>query len=83
MLEYEAVSWAKTDLERRKGVMMDDTKHMGFMEGTEEVKRVKNLSEDEWVSCYFLNSRWPMPDSDLAFRQLDSKRPGQHASRDH
>ena len=83
MLEYEAVSWAKTDLERRKGVMMDDTKHMGFMEGTEWVKRVKNLSANEWVTCYFLNSRWPMPDSDLAFRQLDSIRPGGHASRDH
>jgi len=83
MLGYEAVSWAKTDLERCKEVMMDDPKHMAFMEGTEGVKRVMNLSADEWVTYHFLNSRWPMPDSDLADRQLDSKRPGGHASRDH
>jgi len=65
VLEYEAVTRAETDLERCKEVMMDDPKHMAFMEGTEGVKRVKNLSEEEWVTYYFLNSRWPMPDSDL------------------
>lgn len=68
VLEYEAVTRAKTDLERCREVMMDDPKHMAFMEGTEGVKRVKNLSEDEWVTYYFLNSRWPMPDSDLVTR---------------
>ena len=67
-LEYEAVTRAETDLERCRKVMMDDSKHMAFMEGTEGVKRVKNLSESEWVTYYFLNSRWPMPDSDLVTR---------------
>ena len=68
VLEYEAVTRGVADLERCKQVMLDDSKHMAFMEGTEGVKRVKNISEEEWVTYYFLNSRWPMPDSDLVTR---------------
>lgn len=81
VLEYEAVTRAETDLERCREVMTDDSKHMKFMEGTEGVKRVKNLSEDEWVTYYFLNSRWPMPDSDLVTRyKLEEDASGKHFS---
>lgn len=68
VLEYEAVTTATASLENCKKVMMDDPKHMKFMEGTEGVKRVRDLPEGEWVTYYFLNSKWPMPDSDVITR---------------
>jgi len=66
--EYEAVTSGLATLENCKKVMMDDPKHMEFMEGTEGVKRVMDLPEGEWVTYYFLNSKWPMPDSDVVTR---------------
>ena len=68
VLEYEASTTAKVSLERCKAVMMNDPKHMEFMEGTERVRRVRDISDREWITYYFLNSRWPMPDADLVTR---------------
>jgi hypothetical protein len=68
MLEYEAVTTAKATLKRCRDVMTDDQKHMAFMEGTQDVKRVRDLPGGEWITYYFLNSRWPMPDTDLITR---------------
>jgi hypothetical protein len=68
MLEYEAVTTANASLGKCREVMMDETKHMEFMEGTQDVKRVMDLPGGEWVTYYFLNSRWPMPDSDVITR---------------
>jgi len=68
VLEYEAVTTAKASLGKCREVMMDDSKHMEFMEGTQDVKRVMDLPGGEWVTYYFLNSRWPMPDSDVVTR---------------
>jgi len=70
VLEYEAVTIAAASLEDFKQVMMNDTKHMEFMEGTEQVRRVREISEEEWITYYFLNARWPMPDADLVTRYI-------------
>lgn len=79
VLEYEAVTHAVASLENLKDVMMDDTKHMEFMEGTERVKRVRDLPGGEWVTYYFLNSRWPMPDADLITQyKLEEDPAGMH-----
>ena len=68
VLEYEAVTTARASLGKCRKVLMDDPKHMEFMEGTQDVKRVMDLPGGEWVTYYFLNSRWPMPDSDVITR---------------
>lgn len=68
VLEYEAVTIAAASLENCKAVMMDDPRHMEFMEGTQDVKRVEDLPGGEWVTYYFLNSKWPMPDADVITR---------------
>ena len=67
-LEYEAVTIAAASLVSLKEVMMDDAIHMEFMEGTERVKRVCDLPGGEWVTYYYYNSPWPMPDADLITR---------------
>lgn len=68
VLEYEAVTTATATLESCKAVLTDDPKHMEYMEGTEGVRRIKDLPGGEWITYYFLNGRWPMPDADLLTR---------------
>jgi hypothetical protein len=68
VLEFVAVTAAPVPLESCRKVLMDDSKHKAFMEGTENTRRIKDLPGGEWVTYYFLNSRWPMPDSDVITR---------------
>jgi hypothetical protein len=76
VLEYEAVTTAAVTLENCKAVLTDDPKHMVFMEGTERVRRIKDLPGGEWLTYYFLNSRWPMPDADLVTKYKLEEDPG-------
>ena len=41
---------------------------MGFMDGTEHVRRIADLPGGDWVTYYFYNSPWPMPDADVITR---------------
>ncbi|MFO7669174.1 MAG: hypothetical protein R6W31_05915 [Bacteroidales bacterium] len=68
VLEFVAVTTAPVRLESCRKVLLDDSKHKAFMEGTENTRRIKDLPGGEWVTYYFLNSRWPMPDSDVITR---------------
>ncbi len=75
VLEYEALTAAALKLKSCKAVMMDDSKHMEFMEGTEGTRRIQDISESEWITYYFLNGRWPMPDSDVVTRFVLEEEP--------
>lgn len=68
VLEYEAKTTGKVSLENCLAVLKDDSRHVDFMEDTERTERIKNLSEDEWLSYYLLKKRWPMPDTDVVTR---------------
>ena len=67
-LEYEAITTAKVSLERCLEVLKDDSRHKDFMEDAAHTERIKNLSENEWLTYYSLKSRWPMPDTDVVTR---------------
>lgn len=68
VLEYVASTTAEVSLESCMAVMRNDSLHMGFMDGTENVHRIADLPDGEWVSYYFYNSPWPMPDADVITR---------------
>jgi len=68
VLEYLAVTTAELSLESCRAVMVNDSLHMGFMDGTANVRRITNLPGGEWVTYYFYNSPWPMPDADVVTR---------------
>ncbi|MDX2430305.1 MAG: hypothetical protein QNK35_05190 [Bacteroides sp.] len=68
VLEYVASTTAEVSLESCKAVMRNDSLHMGFMDGTENVHRIADLPDGEWVTYYFYNSPWPMPDADVITR---------------
>ena len=67
-LEYEAKTTAKVSLESCLVVLKDDSRHKDFMEDVEHAERIKDLSENEWLTYYLLKRRWPMPDTDMATR---------------
>ena len=68
VLEYEAVTTAPVSMESCLAVLKDVSKHKDFMEDTEYTKRIKDLSENEWLSYYRLKKRWPMPEADVVTR---------------
>ena len=77
VLQYEARFRAGVSLESCKAVMTNDSLHMGFMDGTEHVRRIADLGVGEWVTYYFYNSPWPMPDADVITRYKLDEDPSQ------
>ena len=68
MLEFEAVTIAEVSIESCLKVLKDDSRHKDFMEDTEDTERIRDLSEDEWLTYYLLKKHWPMPVSDVVTR---------------
>ena len=68
VLEFEAVTTSAVSVESCLAVLKDDSRHKDFMEDTEHTERIKDLSEDEWLSYYKLKKRWPMPETDVVTR---------------
>ncbi len=77
-LEYEAKRTAAVTLENCVKVMKNDSNHKAFMEGVEDTHRIKEISEDEWVTYYFMNARWPMPNADVVTHYLLEEEPGKN-----
>lgn len=77
VLEYEATCIAEVSLESCKAVMRTDSLHMEFMEGTENVRRISDLPDGEWLCYYYYNSPWPMPDADVITRYKLEEDPSQ------
>lgn len=64
MLEYKVIATTNSSVERCIAVMKDDANHCQFMDNTTVSKRIKDLSQSEWLTYYFLDTPWPMPNSD-------------------
>ncbi len=68
VLEFEAVTFAEVSMESCLRVLKDDSQHQDFMDDAEHTERIRDLSEDEWLSYYLLKKHWPMPVSDVVTR---------------
>ena len=68
VLEYEAVTTAVVSMESCLKVLKDDSRHKDFMEDAEHTERIRDLSEDEWLTYYLLKKHWPMPVTDVVTR---------------
>ena len=68
VLEYEAVTTAVVSMESCLKVLKDDSRHKEFMEDAEHTERIRDLSEDEWLTYYLLKKHWPMPVTDVVTR---------------
>ena len=68
VLEFEAVTSAEVSMESCLKVLKDDSRHQDFMDDADHTERIRDLSEDEWLSYYLLKKHWPMPVSDVVTR---------------
>ena len=68
VLEFEAVTSGEVSIESCLLVLKDDSRHKDFMEDAENTERIRDLSDNEWLSYYLLKKRWPMPVSDVVTR---------------
>lgn len=68
VLEFEAVTSGEVSLESCLKVLKDDSKHKDFMDDAEHTERLRDLSEDEWLTYYLLKKHWPMPVADVVTR---------------
>jgi len=75
VLEFEAVTTAEVSMESCLKVLKDDSRHKDFMDDAEHTERIRDLSEDEWLSYYLLKKHWPMPVSDVVTRYKLEKNP--------
>ncbi len=75
VLEFEAVTSAEVSMDSCLKVLKDDSKHKDFMDDAEHTERIRDLSEDEWLSYYLLKKHWPMPVSDVVTRYKLEKDP--------
>ena len=70
VLEFEAVTAAEVNIESCLKVLKDDSKHKDFMDDAEHTERIRDLSENEWLTYYLLKKHWPMPVSDVVTRYV-------------
>ena len=75
VLEFEAVTSAEVSIESCLEVLKDDSKHKDFMDDAEHTERIRDLSEDEWLTYYRLKKHWPMPVSDVVTRYVFEEDP--------
>jgi len=68
VLEFEAVTSAEVSMESCLKVLKDDSRHEDFMDDAEHTERIRDLSENEWLTYYLLKKHWPMPVSDVVTR---------------
>jgi len=68
VLEFEAVTSAEVSMESCLKVLKNDSRHKDFMDDAKDTERIRDLSEDEWLSYYLLKKHWPMPVSDVVTR---------------
>lgn len=75
MLEYKVIATANSSVESCVAVMKDDANHYLFMDNTTVSKRIKDISATEWLTYYFIDTPWPVPNSDCITRYtiLDEK----------
>lgn len=68
LLEYQVVSTPSLRFGSCLAVMRDESKHNQFMNNTTESRRIRDISNTEWLSYYYIDAPWPLPNYDCVTR---------------
>lgn len=68
LVEYYATIIADVTLAQCDSVMKNAAFHKQYLQYTEESKKVRDLSSGEVLLYYYLDSPWPLPNSDIVVR---------------
>lgn len=68
IIEYKVKMKTYASLENCISIFSSPNMHKIFYEYTEVSKKVKQVSEDEWIMYYYYSPPWPIADSDCVSR---------------
>jgi hypothetical protein len=66
--EYTTETIAVMNFDKAVAIMKNVELHPKFMTDTEISKRIKTISENEWIIYYAFDSPWPLPNSDCVIK---------------
>jgi len=71
IVEYESSMLSKeVSLEQCIELMKNVALHKDFLQDTEQSYKIEDLSEDTWSVYYYINSIWPLPDTDCVAKVI-------------
>jgi len=71
VVEYESTMLSQAvELEQCITLMKNVDLHKDFLQDTEQSYKIKDLEEDVWSVYYFINSIWPLPDTDCVAKVI-------------
>ncbi|CAL2060013.1 hypothetical protein [Tenacibaculum sp. 190524A05c] len=75
VIYYIAETTTDISLEKAEKCLRDSQTHKNFLENTTESKQVEKSSESKWITYYFFDAPWPMPNSDAVQEFTVTKTP--------
>lgn len=71
IVEYESTMLSQTvSLQQCTTLMKNVDLHKDFLQDTEQSYKIKDLSKDDWSVYYYINSIWPLPDTDCVAKVI-------------
>ena len=64
VIHYIAETTANISLQKAEEYLKNSNTHKNFLENTTESKEIQKKSENNWITYYFFDAPWPMPNSD-------------------
>lgn len=64
IIHYIAETTTDISLEKAAEYLRDSNTHKNFLENTQESKEVQKITNDNWITYYYFDAPWPMPNSD-------------------
>lgn len=62
---YIAESNVNASLEELDTYFSNSANHKNFLENTPVSEEIQKISDNEWITYYFIDAPWPMPNSDV------------------
>lgn len=67
-LYYIASRKVNVSLNALDSYFSNSENHKNFLENTPESKQIKKINNNEWITYYYFDAPWPMPNSDVVVK---------------
>ena len=71
---YIATQTVSTPINELVDYFSNSSNHKNFLENTPISEEVKKNSENEWITYYFFDAPWPMPNSDVVVKFIKTEK---------
>ncbi|WP_405565859.1 hypothetical protein [Polaribacter sp. Asnod6-C07] len=71
---YIATQTVNTSISELADYFSKSSNHKNFLENTPKSEEVEKISDNEWITYYFFDAPWPMPNSDVVVKFKKTKK---------